>query len=82
MQPKIIKSKNNGCGTAPSNLVSVKETQQYWNFQNQKSGYFRQNIILKIRMKEKFLSRPGQDIASVLTGYGGNAYWKAKYTSG
>ena len=22
MQPKIIKSKNNGCGTAPGNLVS------------------------------------------------------------
>ena len=32
MQPKTINSKNNGCGTAPGNLVSTLIT---WQFGNQ-----------------------------------------------
>ena len=57
MQPKTIKSKNNGCGTAPGNLVGLTYSHNQTKIksiqpvlaQNLKSGKMKQTLVILIK---------------------------------
>ena len=61
MQPKTFKSKNNGCGTAPGNLVNTYyQTSGMVLKENIKKNYskYKQHFcIFKVETKYKYISR-------------------------